>query len=345
MTALPLLLLGRRTGPDTLDVDGEPVALALEVRTNGKAVALPLAWRSEAGGLVATASAPELDAEVRLAPDQAGRRLRVRLRWRRAVGLERAAVTLGWAGGQPWAVERGIHPAPLTAAVRTRRGTPLLARAGRLLLVGGPGLVAALVPAPSGLGRPPSSSTTRPSTPSPPTWPVSRSCPASTRAVRPATASWSGSTPGPRRRAAPATRTGSRPPSTPSGPVSRCRCSWSAGREVPAPRWSSPTTPTGPIRPRCGPSSSATPTRAPRGAGAPACSGVAWPSPGALRLARPRHPGRPGDLEAGELAGRRRLRGGAPLHLRGARRPRGDPGRLAAAAPLRPRPGSTTSRT
>jgi hypothetical protein len=153
VTALPLLLLALAApGPALLDVAGVPVALALEVRADGKAVALPLSWRSEAGGLVATASAPEVDAEVRLAPDQAGRRLRVRLHWRRAVGLERAAFTLGWAGDQPWAVGRDLSPAPLTAAVRTGRGTPLLARAGRLLLVGGPGLVAALlVPAPAGL--------------------------------------------------------------------------------------------------------------------------------------------------------------------------------------------------
>jgi hypothetical protein len=153
VTALPLLLLALASpAPATIDVVGVPVALALEVRAGGKALALPLAWRSEAGEQIATAAAPELDAEVRLVPDQAGRRLRVQLRWRRAVGLERAAVALGWSGDRAWAVGRDLATARLTAAVRTGRGTPLLAGAGRLLLTGGPGLVAAqLAPVPGGL--------------------------------------------------------------------------------------------------------------------------------------------------------------------------------------------------
>ncbi len=158
MTTLPLLFLALTAarpapGPAALELAGVPVALALEVRVAGKGLALPLAWRSESGEEIGTASAPELDAEVRLEPEAgAGRRLRVRLRWRRAVGLERAAVALGWAGDRPWAVGRDLAPAPLLDAVRTGRGTPLLAGAGPLLLTGGPGLVAArLAPAAGGL--------------------------------------------------------------------------------------------------------------------------------------------------------------------------------------------------
>ncbi len=111
------------------------------------------AWRSEAGEQVGSGAAPEVEVELRLVPEEGeGRRLLVRLRWRREAGLERAAVTLGWAGDRPWAVGRDLSPAPLTAPVRTGRGTPLLAGAGALLLTGGPGLVAArLAPTPGGL--------------------------------------------------------------------------------------------------------------------------------------------------------------------------------------------------
>jgi hypothetical protein len=153
VNALPLLLTLLSTAPATLDVAGVPVALALEVRAGGQAIPLPLAWRSEAGELVATGAAPEVEAELRLVPEEGeARRLRVRLRWRRTSALERAAVTVGWSGQRPWAVGRDLRPAPLAAAVRTGRGTPLLAGAGSLLLTGGPGLVAArLTPAPDGL--------------------------------------------------------------------------------------------------------------------------------------------------------------------------------------------------
>jgi hypothetical protein len=154
LTALPLLLIGLSSANlAAIEVAGLPVALALEVRADGKGLKLPLAWRSEGGDVVATASAPELDAEVRLLPEGgAGRRLQVRLRWRRSAGLQRAAVTLGWSGDLAWAVGRDLLPAPLTSPVRTGRGTPLLAGAGPLLLTGGPGLVAALLaPARAGL--------------------------------------------------------------------------------------------------------------------------------------------------------------------------------------------------
>jgi hypothetical protein len=159
MNLLPLLFLIGLTAtvpapaPSAVDVAGVPVTLALEVRAGRRSIALPLAWRSEAGEVIATASAPELDAEARLVAEEGvGRRLRVRLRWRRAASLERAAVTLAWTGDAAWAVGRDLRPSPLAAAVRTGRGTPLLAGAGNLLLTGGPGLVAALLtPARDGL--------------------------------------------------------------------------------------------------------------------------------------------------------------------------------------------------
>jgi hypothetical protein len=153
VTALPLLLALAAAAPSTLEVGGQPVSLALELKVGGKVLALPLAWRSEAGEQVGGGASPEVEAELRLVPEEGeGRRLRVRLRWRRQAGLERAAITLGWAGDHPWAVGRDLSPAPLTAPVRTGRGTPLLAGAGALLLTGGPGLVAArLAPTPGGL--------------------------------------------------------------------------------------------------------------------------------------------------------------------------------------------------
>jgi len=153
VTLLPLLLALTAAAPAAFDVAGVPVSLALELKAGGRALALPLAWRSEAGDLVATGAAPEVEAEVRLTPvEGAGRLLEVRLRWRRAAGLERAAVTLGWSGEGAWAVGRDLDPLPLLAAVRTGRGTPLLAGAGGLVLTGGPGLVAArLAPVPGGL--------------------------------------------------------------------------------------------------------------------------------------------------------------------------------------------------
>ena len=153
MTLFPLLLALATAAPAAFEVASVPVSLALEVKAGGRVLALPLAWRSEAGELVATGAAPEVEAEVRLTPQEGeGRLLKVRLRWRRAAGLERAAVSLGWSGEGAWAVGRDLEPAPLLAAVRTGRGTPLLAGAGGLLLTGGPGLVAArLAPAPGGL--------------------------------------------------------------------------------------------------------------------------------------------------------------------------------------------------
>lgn len=153
MFPLPLLMTMAFALPPAIEVGGVPVSLGLELKAGGRALALPLAWRSEAGELVATGVVPEVEAEVRLTPEEGeGRRLQVRLRWRSEVGLERAAVALGWAGERAWAVGRDLRPAPLTAPVRTGRGTPLLAGAGGLLLTGGPGLVAArLTPAPGGL--------------------------------------------------------------------------------------------------------------------------------------------------------------------------------------------------
>ena len=153
MTPLPLLLALFAAAPSTLEVGGQPVSLIVELKVGGRVLTLPLAWRSEAGEQVGGGAAPEVEVELRLVPEEGeGRRLLVRLRWRSEAGLERAAVTLGWAGDRPWAVGRDLSPAPLTAPVRTGRGTPLLAGAGALLLTGGPGLVAArLAPTPGGL--------------------------------------------------------------------------------------------------------------------------------------------------------------------------------------------------
>jgi hypothetical protein len=148
-----LLLALAVAAPPAFQVAGLPVSLALDLKVGGRALAMPLAWRSDGGEAVGSGAVPEVEAELRLTPESGeGRRLRVRLRWRREAGLERAAVTLGWAGDHPWAVGRDLAPAPLTTPVRTGRGTPLLAGAGALLLTGGPGLVAArLVPTPGGL--------------------------------------------------------------------------------------------------------------------------------------------------------------------------------------------------
>jgi hypothetical protein len=154
MNLLSALLLTLATpGPFAVEVAGVPVALTLEVTVSDRTVALPLAWRSEAGEQFGAGALPEVEAELRLTPEEGeGRRLRVVLRWRRAAGLERAALVLRWEGGHPWAVGRDLRPAPLVAAVRTGRGTPLLAGAGGLLLTGGPGLVAArLAPTATGL--------------------------------------------------------------------------------------------------------------------------------------------------------------------------------------------------
>ncbi|MBK9516724.1 MAG: hypothetical protein IPO09_05070 [Anaeromyxobacter sp.] len=174
MALPPLLALLVAAAPATFALDlGGPVlrlAVGLEVRAAPGAahgpdragpegpggagpaaadLALPLTWRTEPdGALVGLAQAPALDAEVRLAPRPGGaRRLSVRLRWRRAAGLERAALRLGWAGAWPGAVGRDLRARPLDRPVRTGRGTPLLAWAGPALLTGGPGLVAAALAA------------------------------------------------------------------------------------------------------------------------------------------------------------------------------------------------------
>jgi hypothetical protein len=136
-----------------------PLALSLEVRAGPPARdagvdppldldgPVALAWAAgEDGTLTGRAETAALLAEVRLSPAPGGaRRLEVRIRWQRDVALERAALRLGWAGQAPGAVGRDLVPAPLTAPRRTGRGTPLLAWAGPALLVGGPGVVAAVL--------------------------------------------------------------------------------------------------------------------------------------------------------------------------------------------------------
>jgi hypothetical protein len=135
----------------------EPGAARREAGPPPRAVdgALPLAWHTEPdGALVGRAVTDLLLAEVSLAPAPGGaRRIEVALRWRRSAGLERAALELAWAGAWPAALGRDLALRPLAAAQRTGRGTPLLAMAGPALLVGGPGLAAAVLrPARHGTG-------------------------------------------------------------------------------------------------------------------------------------------------------------------------------------------------
>lgn len=155
-----LLLAAAPTVP--LVLGGEPLALtvSLEVRAapahrGADPEAAPLvldgplalAWVAGPDGtLTGRAVNDVLLAEVRLIPAPGGaRRLAVSLRWRRDAGLERAALRLGWAGAGPGAVGRDLVAEPLVAPRRTGRGTPLLAWAGPALLVGGPGVVAAVL--------------------------------------------------------------------------------------------------------------------------------------------------------------------------------------------------------
>jgi len=151
------LALGEQVLPVRLSLElraGEPASRAGEAGAIWQDGPLPLAWWTGPDGEPrAEASLPAVDAVLRIEPAPGGaRRLEVELRWRRAAGLEKAALKVAWPGGWPGAVGRDLAPRPLTAPVRTGRGTPLVAWAGPALLIGGPGLVAAaLAPGQGGL--------------------------------------------------------------------------------------------------------------------------------------------------------------------------------------------------
>jgi hypothetical protein len=143
----PLLpLLAFAAAPAALPLGGglPPLEVTVELRADGRDGWPPLAWSSEPGGaLRASGEWGPVEVALRLSPAPGGaRRLDASLRWRRAAGLERATVRLAWSGGAPAALGRDLALAPLTRPVAVGRGTPLLARAGGVLLVGGPGVTA-----------------------------------------------------------------------------------------------------------------------------------------------------------------------------------------------------------
>lgn len=125
-----------------------PLGVALAVQTAGDGGrAAPLAWSSRAdGAYVGLAETERFLAEVALTPAPGGaRRVALRVRWKRAVALERLALALRWPGAPPWAVGRTLAWAPLAGRARLERGTPVLVAAGPAVLAGGPGWAAAEV--------------------------------------------------------------------------------------------------------------------------------------------------------------------------------------------------------
>ena len=123
-----------------------PVQIELVVHTRAEPAAppAPLAWSSRAdGSTVGRARGAGWEARVEVAPAEAGAwALSVTLRWLAPSGLERAALHLAWPGrGRTVATDLSYED-----VVRTRRvgrGTPIVAEAGGLALVGGPGFEAA----------------------------------------------------------------------------------------------------------------------------------------------------------------------------------------------------------
>ena len=106
-----------------------PLVVGVELRLGGQDLAVPLAWRAEPDGAwVGAGATPDVEAEVRLVPTGGeARRVEAALRWRRPVGLERAALVLAWSGPGPWAVGRDLERGPLLLPVRTgdRKSTRL----------------------------------------------------------------------------------------------------------------------------------------------------------------------------------------------------------------------------
>jgi hypothetical protein len=123
-----------------------PVDVALDLRVDGGARGTALAWMSLAdGGALGRGSDPAFEATVRLGPDGGGARaLSVEVSWRAAVGVERVAVRLRWAG-EPVAVDRALRFRPIRSPIRIGRGTPVAVSAGERFLSGGAGVVGARI--------------------------------------------------------------------------------------------------------------------------------------------------------------------------------------------------------
>ena len=123
-----------------------PVQIELVVRTRAEpaAPAAALAWSSRANGsAVGRARGAGWEAQVEVAPaDSGARALSVTLRWLAPAGLRRAALRLAWPGhGRTLRTDLSFEE--LVRTRRVGRGTPVLAEAGGLALVGGPGFEAA----------------------------------------------------------------------------------------------------------------------------------------------------------------------------------------------------------
>jgi hypothetical protein len=127
--------------------DGDvPVSVAVEVRTRAAPAAVPvqLAWASTvSGAIVGFARGRGWQARVDVSPvEGGGRSLEVLLRYSEPVLLERAALRLFWPG-RARAVTTDLSWSELDRPRRVRRGTPILAEAGRLVLAAAEGVEAA----------------------------------------------------------------------------------------------------------------------------------------------------------------------------------------------------------
>jgi hypothetical protein len=146
--ALALLLaaaLGAKgaPAPAAFHLGEVPVGARLEVVAEPAAPSPAFSWRAEGAALVGVAEDARMQATLRIAPAGEGAfELGFSVAWRVGAEIEREAVRLVLPG-HARAVGRDLAFAPLAAPLRVDRGTPVLAAAGDVVVVGGEGFLAA----------------------------------------------------------------------------------------------------------------------------------------------------------------------------------------------------------
>ena len=137
LAAAPVLHLTR--GDKTLTI---PVSLELSLAGKKSRVNQPLELGKVGGAVEGEEKTEAMDASLRALPEGAGVGVTLVVHHTAAGGVEREAVSFTLPG-EAWVVDRTLGWAPLEGSLRVDRGTPIVARAGGVLLVADRGFVAA----------------------------------------------------------------------------------------------------------------------------------------------------------------------------------------------------------